>query len=109
MRVRRIFSFLLFAKSLINVVIWVYSHSVGMGSEATLHPDLIKILSYAAASIPDVVLFTNGSRLNAESVNSIINGITRVCISLDAASEETYKVIRGGDLEKVEEVIAIYE
>ena len=34
----------------------VFTVMFGMGSEATLHPNLIEILEYACLKIPDVVL-----------------------------------------------------
>ena len=84
----------------------VFTVMFGMGSEATLHPNLLEVLEYACAKVPDVVLFTNGSRIRLNQIQKIIDtGITRICISLDAADQEVYKIIRGGDLEKVEKVI----
>ena len=84
----------------------VFTVLFGMGSEATLHPNLIEILEYACLKIPDVVLFTNGSRIRPNQIKKIVDtGITRICISLDASDQEVYTIIRGGDLSKVENVI----
>ncbi len=84
----------------------VFTVMFGMGSEATLHPNLLEVLKYASSKIPDVVLFTNGSRIRLNQIQKFVDtGITRICISLDAADQEVYKIIRGGDLEKVENVI----
>ena len=84
----------------------VFTLMLGMGSEATLHPDLLEVLKYASSKIPDVILFTNGSRIKEGDVQKFIDtGITRICISLDAASQETYTEIRGGNLDYVENII----
>ena len=84
----------------------IFTVMFGMGSEATLHPNLLEVLTYACKRIPDVILFTNGSRIKPKDVYKYVEtGVTRICISLDAADQEIYKLIRGGNLEEVEEVI----
>ena len=75
----------------------IFTVMFGMGSEATLHPNLLEVLTYACKRIPDVILFTNGSRIKPKDVCKYIEtGVTRICISLDAADQEIYKLIRGG-------------
>ena len=84
----------------------IFTVMFGMGSEATLHPNLLEVLTYACKRIPDVILFTNGSRIKPKDVCKYVEtGVTRICISLDAADQEIYKLIRGGNLAEVEEVI----
>ena len=56
------------------------------------------------AEFLDVMFSTNATLLNEEMSKFLIeSGVTRVVISLDAAKNETYKIIRSKDeLEKVE-------
>lgn len=80
---------------------------VGAGSECLIHPEIEKILDVlGTVKVEDFTLLTNGSRLT-ESIakKTIAAGVTRLTISLDAVKPETYKTIRGGNLEKVEENI----
>jgi radical SAM protein with 4Fe4S-binding SPASM domain len=71
---------------------------LGSGSEATIYPQLLQVVEHACARIPDVALFTNGSRLNPELSRQLIDkGVSRVNISLDAATQATYSKIRGKD------------
>lgn len=80
------------------------SIEIGSGAECTLHPnikELLKILKTANAM--DYILITNGTLLNEELMNLIIDlQIERFQISIDAATAETYKKIRGGDYNKLE-------
>ena len=77
---------------------------IGNGSEPTVYPHLLKVVEYACLRIPDVVLFTNGSRLTKDLSEQLINfGISRINISLDAASKESYlKIRKKSNLEVVE-------
>lgn len=83
------------------------SIEIGSGAECTLHPefkDLLKILKTANGM--DYILITNGTMLNENLMNLIIDlQIERLQISVDAATSETYKKIRGGNYEKLEENI----
>lgn len=79
---------------------------IANGSEPTISKDFKKIINYATSLIPDVAVFTNAVKLDSEMTDFLIHsGITRLNISLDAASKDTYKSIRGGDLDKIEENI----
>ncbi|MCB4421660.1 radical SAM protein [Synechococcus sp. HB1133] len=80
---------------------------LGSGSEITLHPEWKKIVTLATSYFPDVILFTNGSTLVKNASDFILDsGITRLFISLDAASPQLFKKIRGHDLlEKIESSI----
>ena len=72
---------------------------IGSGSEVTLHPEWRGILGEALALFPDTILFTNGSRLTDSDLEFFIErGLTRLFISLDAATNETFLKIRGYDL-----------
>jgi radical SAM protein with 4Fe4S-binding SPASM domain len=76
--------------------------------EPLLSPDLPEIVRYArAAGMMDVMFNTNGLLLGEDISRDLIRaGLTRLMISLDAATEETYRQIRvGSDLEKVTENI----
>jgi len=79
---------------------------IANGSEPTICKDFKEIVKYATSLIPDVAVFTNAVKLDAEMTDFLIqSGITRLNISLDAARKETYKLIRGGDLDRIEENI----
>ena len=68
----------------------------GAGDEPLMFSDIDKMWETAKSSgIMDIFIFTNGTLLNDEMCNKILDhGITRVYISLDAATEETYSKIR---------------
>jgi radical SAM protein with 4Fe4S-binding SPASM domain len=68
---------------------------------------MVERLKYASEKgILDVMIKTNGSLLSEEIADAFIeNGLTRLSISLDAASEETYSKIRSKDYKKVVENI----
>ena len=78
---------------------------LGLGSETLMYKDVNKVLEMIrAAGIQDIFFGTNGVLLNEEIIESLIkNKISRVEISLDAATEETYnKVRRVPVLKKIE-------
>lgn len=84
------------------------SINLGMGAEMFLHKDIKKVIKMVKeAGIQDIFLSTNAALLNDELIELIVKSkITRVKISLDAATLETYKKIRrGSDLKKVEDNI----
>jgi sulfatase maturation enzyme AslB (radical SAM superfamily) len=64
--------------------------------EPLLHKDIIKMLRYACSnSQSQIALTTNGTLLNESMVADIIEmGLNQIDISIDAASEETYRQIR---------------
>jgi MoaA/NifB/PqqE/SkfB family radical SAM enzyme len=68
-----------------------------------LHPEFITLLYRFADIAPqDYWLTTNGTRLSAELAEALVDiPLTKLCVSLDAASAETYKAVRGGDYDKV--------
>lgn len=65
-------------------------------SETLLHKDYPEILKMAEeAEIMDQFLFTNGTLLNEKNSRLILNSsLTRVFISIDAATNETYDKVR---------------
>ena len=76
---------------------------IANGSEPLIFKEFRDYISYAAKKIPDIAVFTNALKLDKDTTDFLIDsGITRINISLDAATKETYKKIRGGDLEFIE-------
>lgn len=65
-------------------------------SEPLLYKNIDKVLKKAEeAEIMDTFLFTNGSLLNNKNSEMILNScITRMFVSIDAATEETYNKVR---------------
>lgn len=79
---------------------------IGLGSEPLLHKGVRQVLSASAeAGVMDIFLGTNGVLLTEQmSAFLIETGVSRLEVSLDAATPETYKKIRGKDeLERIEE------
>ena len=65
-------------------------------SEPLLYKNFFKVLDLAAkAKIMDLFLFTNGTLLNEKNSELILNSaLTRLFVSIDAASKETYDKVR---------------
>lgn len=74
--------------------------SVGMSqtNEPLLDPDLFERIDYVAGrGIMDIHLNTNGQLLSEDVSRRILaSGVTRLCLSLDAITEETYAKVRPG-------------
>lgn len=90
----------------------IYSINHGVGSEPTLHPDIIKMVAYAKqAGVLDIIVGTNGQVMNEnETVELVKAGVTRIGFSIDAATSETYFNVRKANLDKVEKnVMAVAE
>lgn len=87
------------AKSLQVESIWL-----GAYSEALIHPHMVEILrKFAEVKSEDYWLLTNGTRLSEEISETLVDiPLTWLSVSLDAATPETYKKVRGGALELVE-------
>jgi radical SAM protein with 4Fe4S-binding SPASM domain len=84
--------------------------ALGFGGlwEPLLFEGLPEVVAYARErGLVDVLLNTNGSLLERDLSRSLIEaGLTRLMISLDAATEGTYrKIRRGGDFSRVVENI----
>jgi radical SAM protein with 4Fe4S-binding SPASM domain len=80
---------------------------LGCSGEALLEPDLCQMLSYAHdRGILDLILTTNGTLLTEEIVDRLLAiPLTRLHLSVDAFTEETYRKVRGGNLAKVKSMI----
>lgn len=77
---------------------------LGSFSEALLHPEIKTIIKKFGELEPlDFWLTTNGTLLSRDISEVLVDsGVTKLHVSLDAAKEETYKIIRGGKLDIVE-------
>ena len=78
---------------------------IGLASEILMYKGIKEVVTkITKANFLDVMFSTNATLLNEEMSKFLIESeITRVLISLDAATKETYKKIRSKDeLEKVE-------
>ncbi len=78
---------------------------LGVGSEGLLYRDIRKVIEYArSGGIMDILLMTNGTLVTEDFSKFVIEQqVSRVCISVDAATPETYEKVRGKDeLEKLE-------
>jgi MoaA/NifB/PqqE/SkfB family radical SAM enzyme len=69
------------------------------GGEPTLHPEFVDFIAYAASKqFPDISVITNGSLLSDKIIDGILDhGVTRINISFDSITPETYKRVRGVD------------
>ena len=78
--------------------IHVPSVLIGQEAECLLHPEIKEILKRIKQIDPvDFLLITNGILLNKDMSKFLVElEIDRLQISVDAASKETYKKIRGG-------------
>lgn len=86
----------------------VPSFLIGAEAECLINPDIkeiIRIVKEEGGGIDNFII-TNGYELNEDIINLLIDiQWERIYISLDAAKPETYKSIRGMELEHVEENI----
>ncbi len=93
------------AQSLLKEAAMIGVKSVGynLWGESLLRDDLSEIIAYGTkAGIIDNWLHTNAVLLSPKISRSLIDaGLTRLSISIDAFSEETYKKLRGSDLKMV--------
>ncbi|NQU57991.1 MAG: radical SAM protein [Rhodospirillales bacterium] len=81
---------------------------LGSGSEGLLYKGIDEVIRYAKDSgVMDVILMTNGTLLTPEMSEFIVKQeVSRVCISVDAATPETYEKVRGkNELDRVEKNI----
>jgi len=77
---------------------------IGLGNEPMMYANLKALLDMLQdAGVQDIFFGTNGQAMDSEIVTRITaNRVTRVEISVDAVTSETYSEIRGGSLERVE-------
>lgn len=80
---------------------------LGSFTEGLLHPGIIYIIRKCGeVKALDYWFTTNGTLLTKEIAKAMIeSGLTKLHVSLDAATPETYRKIRGGDLGLVEQNI----
>lgn len=85
----------------------ISSFWLGSFTEGLLHPDILYIIKKCGeVNALDYWFTTNGTLLSEDIAKAMIeNGVTKLHISLDAATPGTYKKIRGGDLNIVEKNI----
>lgn len=76
--------------------------------EPLLHRDIFKMIKYAQDKNISVILSTNGKALDEHKAEELVrSGLEELVISVDAATEATYRVNRpGGDFQKLKQNIA---
>lgn len=81
--------------------------ALGEGSEGLLHPEIKEMIRiFSNIGLLDYFVMTNGTLLTEDISKVLIeNQVDRLNISIDAATPDTYKCIRGADLGKLEENI----
>lgn len=69
------------------------------GGEPTLHPEFVNFIAYTSSkNFPDISIITNGSLLSDKMIDAIVDhGVTRINISFDSITPNTYKKVRGVD------------
>lgn len=79
------------------------SISMHTNDEPLLVKDLAKRVAFARRhGFMDVILTTNGTLLSDDKIEELVDaGVTRILFSVDAASEATYRRVRGNNLSKV--------
>jgi radical SAM protein with 4Fe4S-binding SPASM domain len=88
---------------------------MGQLEEVFMHPKLVSFIRQAhALGVPHMHMTTNGTLLNAERSRALLtSGLTQISISIDALKQETYRKIRGWDLNRlvknVDELLALKE
>lgn len=86
---------------------------MGQLEEVFMHPKLLTFVKKAQElGVPYMHITTNGTLLNAERSTALLtSGLTSINVSIDAVTAETYKKVRGWNLDKlvknVEELLAI--
>lgn len=84
-------------------------HAIGLQfgqvEEPMMHKKLPEMFRLAKAKgVPHIHMTTNGTLLTPDKADELLDsGLTSLMVSLDASDPETYREIRGSDLEAVEE------
>ena len=77
-------------------------------NEPLLYPDFFDRVDYIKkhTKVMDIIMSTNGLLLDENRINRLLdNPVTKLCISIDAATRETYDKIRiGSNFEKVKKI-----
>lgn len=77
------------------------------GGEPTMHPQITKFVEYGKDAGCDVALITNGSKLNKDMLESMLDaGINTLEFSVDAGSKEEYAKARGLDWNHINDIVA---
>lgn len=93
----------IFTKILHDAISLESSLQFGQIEEALIHPKAIEWMNRAKRSGIHVHLTTNGTLLSGKKLEDLANAeIDSLMFSLDAASPEVYRQIRGEDLSKIE-------
>lgn len=67
------------------------------GGEPMLHPQVTELLVYAKSVGAKIGLITNGSKFDEENSRALLEAnVDMIEFSVDAAEEDTYKVVRAG-------------
>lgn len=82
----------------------------GQIEETLLHPDIFKFIKYAKSKeVPHIHLTTNGTLLTPDKAEALAqSGIDSVMFSIDSVDPETYKKIRGSNLDRLERNIEYF-
>lgn len=92
-------------KSPKNTTLWL----AFMGEPTILGKKLFEMIKYAKdKGIKDTSLNTNANLINQEMIDWILeSGLDKIYVSIDAATEDSYKKIRtGGDFKKTRDVVS---
>jgi len=101
-RQRDFIDFTFFKEIIDRAAGWVFHLQIANFGEPLLHPELGKIIDYAAAKGFFVELFTNGVLLNEKKSKEIVRaGVGKINISIDAFDPAIYKELRGTEIEPV--------
>ena len=87
-----------------GVALGVRALDLSFYSEPLLHENLLDFIHYAFdAGIIDIMMSTNGHLLNPDITDRLLDsGLTRLLVSVDAVTEETYNNLRlGGNFQKL--------
>jgi MoaA/NifB/PqqE/SkfB family radical SAM enzyme len=82
----------------------------GQIEEPLMHKNLFTFFRRAKdGGVPAIHVTTNGTLLDREKAEQLsLSGVDSVMFSIDAAAPDTYKAIRGGDLESLERSIQFF-
>lgn len=77
---------------------------IGNIEEPLLHPKIVEFIQLCRSQgVPTAHITSNGLLLSDEKARALLDaGLTSLYISIDAARPDTYKRVRGANLEKVE-------
>ncbi len=82
----------------------------GQIEEPLMHKNVIDFLALARdKGVKQMHMTTNGALLTREKSDALVeSGLTSLMVSIDAVTAETYRNIRGGDLEEIERNISYF-